>query len=111
MEGSTELEGLVSSLTSGALWQAVVIFIVGYVLINLIKTTASTIFQFILFKTDLFGVGSYVEYKGKKGIIKEIGLRRIKIEMEDRDSTMFISTSDWKELLLIIPDELKSKKE
>ena len=111
MEGSQEITGLVNVLTSYELWQAVFVFIVGFVVLNIIKSIASNIFQFILFKTDVFGIGSYVEYKGKKGIIKEIGLRRILLELEGENSTMFIRTMDWKNLILIIPDELGKNKD
>ena len=110
MEGSQELTGLVDVLTSFELWQAIFVFIVGFVILNIIKSIASNIFQFILFKTDVFGIGSYVEYKGKKGIIKEIGLRRILLELEGENSTMYIRTMDWKNLILIIPDELPKDK-
>ena len=111
MEGSEELSGLIDVLTSSELWQAVLVFIVGFVIISLLKNIASTIFQFILFKTDVFGIGSYIEYKGKRGVIKYMGLRRITIELEDKSSTIYIHTTDWKNLILIISDDLNSKKD
>lgn len=111
MEGSNELSALVSVLTSSDLWQAVVVFIVGFILISILKSVARTIFQYILFKTDVFGIGSYVDYKGTRGVIKEMGLRRITIKLEDRKSTMYIHTTDWKNLILIVSNDIKFKKD
>lgn len=110
MEGSEEFTGLVDALASFKLWQAILVFIVSFVILNIIKSIASTIFQFIMFKTDVLGIGSTVEYKGKKGMIKDIGIRRILIELEGENSTLFIRTMDWKNLILIIPDEIPNKK-
>lgn len=110
MEGSDEITNLVDILASSQLWQAIVVFIIGFVVLNILKTIASTIFQYILFTSDIYGIGSYVEYKGKRGIIKHRGLRRISIELETESATMYISTMDHKNLILIMPDEIKTHK-
>ena len=109
MEGSEELTTLVSALTSTELWEAVVVFTVGFIIVSLIKTAATNIFQFILFKTGLHGIGSYVEYKGKRGIITHIGIRTIYIELENEEATMSVDVLDWKDILLILPDSVSKQ--
>ena len=86
------------------LWKMIIIFIFTYVTGSIVKGIASTIYEYILIKTDIFGVGSLVEYKGKRGTIRNMGLRRIEIHIESEHITIFIRTFDWPKLKLIVPD-------
>ena len=108
MEGSQELAGLITVLTTTKLWHAVIVFIVGFVIANIIRSVASSIFQYIMFKTADFGIGSYVDYKGVKCFIKHMGIRQTTLEIEGKDYTMHIRTANWIDLILIVPHKLKS---
>lgn len=104
MEGSEELTGLVSVLTSVDLWQAIFVFIVGFVIAAIIKNIATNIFNFILIHVE-FGIGSHIEYKGIRGIIITMHLSRTIIRLDDEDSYMYIRNTDRKLMLLITPDK------
>lgn len=105
MEGSEQLNGLIGAMTSIELWQAIAVFIVGFVIVNMIKNLANNIFQFILIQMDMFGIGTHVEYKGKRGVITEISLRRTVIKLDDEDAYMYIRNTDRKFLFLIMPNQ------
>ena len=107
------MESNVSEVAQGfinsEIWGIALLFIVTYIVINTIKNIASAIFAYLLVKSDVFGIGSYIEYKGKRYIIKTIGLRRIHLEPENHNETRYIRTQDWKDMELIVPDQLRSK--
>jgi hypothetical protein len=98
------------SFVQSQIWMIAILFIVTYILINTIKNTAAAIFSYLLVKSDVYGIGSYIEYKGKRYIIRSIGIRRIHLEPEDHRETRYIRTQDWKSMELIVPDDLISKK-
>lgn len=96
-----------TAFINSSLWKVVFIFIVAYIAGNIIKSMASTIYQYIMIKTDIFGVGSVVDYKGIRGTIRNIGLRRIELDVKDSCMVMYIRTFDWPNLILIVPYECK----
>ena len=108
------MENQVNEVATGfinsAVWELSLLFIVSYIVIGIIKSTATSIFSYILVKSDIYGLGSYVDYKGSRYIIRDIGLRRIKLETVDFTETRYISTLDWKSMELVIPDHLRGKK-
>lgn len=96
---TTELTAIIES----ELWSIMILFTVTYLASVLIKDMAGALVNFILIKTDVFGVGSLVEFRGKRAVIRRIGIRRIKMVLEDSGDTAYILTADWKNLTLIIP--------
>lgn len=85
------------------LWKMIVMFMVAYISGSIVKGFASTIYEFIMIKTDIFGVGSVVEYDGKRGVIRSMGFRRIVIEITGKHETIYIRTFDWPKLILVVP--------
>lgn len=106
----THVNQVAEGFIASPIWTISLLFIVSYIIIGIIKSTATSIFSYILVKSDVYGLGSYVDYKGNRYIIRDIGMRRIKLESEDFTETRYISTLDWKSMELIIPDHLKGKK-
>lgn len=104
-----EVIAAAEQLMSSNLWKVAVIFIISFITIGLIKHIASTLFEFIMIKTDIFGVGSTIHYAGKKAIIKHIGVRRIELYMMATDESIFIRTADWKKFDLVVPNHIKKE--
>jgi len=93
-------------LIASHLWKVIITFIVAFVGISLIKQIATNIFELILLKTDLFGIGSHIYYNGKKARICKIGFRRTELYMLESKETIHIRTLNWRKFELV--DEPKN---
>jgi hypothetical protein len=100
-----EVFGLADIILSNSVWGAIAVFIMGYVAVSIVKSMASSIFQYIMLKTDQFGIGSVVEYKNKRYVIRELGFRRSALEDKKTREWYYISTKDWGNMILVIPVE------
>lgn len=101
----SEVFGLADIILSNSVWGAISVFIMGYIAVNIIKTIATSIFQYIMLKTDQFGIGSVVEYNKRRFIIREMGFRRIALECHDSREWYYMPTKDWSQMILVIPIE------
>jgi hypothetical protein len=84
-------------------WAISQLFIITYIIGALVKGVASSLYEFIIIKTDILGSGSLVEYQGKRSTIQDIGLRRILLKREGGE-LLYIRTKDWHKMTLIIRD-------
>lgn len=100
-----EVFGLADIILSNSVWGAISVFVMGYVAVNIIKNIATSILQYIMLKTDQFGIGSVVEYNKKRFIIREIGFRRISLESFDTREWYYMPTKDWNQMILVIPND------
>jgi hypothetical protein len=98
-----EVFGLADIILSNSVWGAIAVFVMGYVAVNIVKSVATSIFQYIMLKTDQFGIGSVIEYKGKRYVIREIGFRRIALEEKTTREWYYIATNSWMHMILIVP--------
>ena len=101
----SEVVGLADIILSNSVWGAIAVFMMGYVAISIVKSIASSIFQYIMLKTDQFGIGSIVEYKGSRYVIRELGFRRIALEHKVNREWYYIATKNWINMVLVIPTE------
>lgn len=99
----SEVIGLVDIIVNNSIWNAIAIFVMGYVAVGIVKSVASSIFQYIMLKTDQFGIGTVVEYQKKRHVIRELGFRRIVLEEVETQEWYYISTKNWVEMVLVIP--------
>lgn len=99
----SEVFGLADIILSNSVWGAIAVFVMGYVAVNIVKSVATSIFQYIMLKTDQFGIGSVVEYNKGRYVIREIGFRRIALENLKSREWFYIPTKDWTEMILVIP--------
>ncbi len=99
----TEVLGLADIILSNSVWGAIAVFVMGYVAVNIVKSLATSIFQYIMLKTDQFGIGTIVEYNKSRYVIREIGFRRIALEDKLTREWYYISTKDWTKMILVIP--------
>jgi len=96
-----EIVAAVEQIVASHIWTVIVGFIASFVIISLIKQIAVNTFEFILIKTDLFGVGSLIYYGGKKARILRIGFRRTQLYMLDTKETMHVRTVNWRKFELV----------
>ena len=96
---------LATAVVSTNIWKMIMLFMVAYISGSIVKGIASTIYEFIMIKTDIFGVGSVVEYEGKRGVIRSMGFRRIVIEVTGKHESIYIRTFDWPKLILVVPHD------
>ena len=101
----SEVFGLADIILSNSIWGAIAVFMMGYVAVSIVKSIATSIFQYIMLKTDQFGIGSVIEYKNKRYVIRELGFRRIALEDKNTREWYYISTKDWVNMVLVIPVE------
>lgn len=98
----SEVLGLADIILNNSVWAATAVFVMGYVLVSIVKSVAVSIFQYIMLKTDQFGIGSVIEYKGKRYVIREIGFRRIALEERTTREWYYIATNSWMHMILIV---------
>ena len=96
---------LSNAVVTTNLWRMIIMFMIAYISGSIVKGIASTIYEFMMIKTDIFGVGSVVEFQGKRGVIRSMGFRRIVIDITGKNETIYIRTFDWPKLILIVPYE------
>ena len=101
----SEVFGLADILLSNSIWGAIAVFVMGYVAVNIVKSLATSLFQYIMLKTDQFGIGSVIEYNRNRYVIREIGFRRIALEDKDTREWYYIPTKDWTQMILVIPND------
>lgn len=85
-------------------WKLVVFVILGKVISDILSHVASIIFEFMALKTDLIGIGTSVEYNGRIGIVRHIGVRRLTIDFSNPDGTtvkVYILLSEWRKMLIV----------
>ena len=99
----SEVFGLADIILSNSIWKAIAVFVMGYVAVSIVKSVATSIFQYIMLKTDQFGIGSIIEYNKKRYVIREIGFRRIALEDKETREWHYIATKDWMHMILVIP--------
>ena len=92
------------TLIASNLWNGILIFIFVFVSGNMIKRVASIINEFVIIRTDTFGIGSTIYHNKQKAVIKHIGLRRIEIFMVESKESKYVLTSEWKKFELVVPD-------
>ena len=91
-------------IISSHIWKAMLVFVIIFIMGGLIKATATMIFEYILIKTDLFGVGSIIYYSGKKCEILNIGMRRTKLKVLSTKEVKFVRTGDWRKFELVLSE-------
>jgi small-conductance mechanosensitive channel len=97
----TQIIELTNQLLADNLWSAIKIFVISFILIGLVKSVASMLFEFVLVKTDIYGVGSTIYYNGTKAIIKDIGIRRITLYTIDNKETIIVGTAAWRTFVMV----------
>ena len=96
-----EIVSAVEQIVASHLWNVILVFIVSFVVLSLIKQIATNTFEYILIKTDLFGVGSLIYYNGKKARIMKIGFRRTQLYMMDTKELIHVRTLNWRKFELV----------
>lgn len=100
-----DMETTAEAFLNSNFWNISAIFIISYVLFNLVKTLASNLLIFILLKTDNVGLGTQVLYKNSKWEVTKIGFRHMRLKKSEENFSVFVSTSEWKDMWIIVPHE------
>lgn len=95
----TDLYQLLYDLFTSAVSILIISTITAGVSYKLLMSMVLTIFNFIMAKSDLMGVGSTVVYLGNRYIIKQISFRKIRL-LKDNEIYM-IPTENWKSFIVI----------
>lgn len=104
MDASEQIMALTQLLMNTNAWKVAMFVIVGKVIADVLRHTAGIIFEYIALKTDLIGIGTFVEYDGRIGVVRHIGLRRLTIDLTNTDGTntkVYVLLSEWRKMLIV----------
>jgi hypothetical protein len=99
-----DIVAITQLLVSSAAWKIAAFVVIGKVIADILTQIASIIFEYIALKTDLIGIGTSVEYNGKIGIIRHIGLRRLTVDFKQADGScikMYMLLSEWRKMHIV----------
>lgn len=97
-----DVESTAEALYYTKFWELAVIFIIGYFILNSLKSVASTLFSFAQLKTDEIGMSTEVEYQRQHWRVVGIGLRRMELQSLDKEYHLLVPTSSWKTMSIIV---------
>ena len=104
----TEVFTISTLLLESSVWEAMALFIISFVVIHFVKAIANNIFQYLVIKTELFGIGTEVVYSGKNAIICEIKFRWIVLRDSKSGDTIYVKSDDWHKMTLIVSNNTKN---
>jgi hypothetical protein len=98
------IESIITLMTENKMWQAFFVAVSTFITIKLITQMATTVISYVSVKFDSIGIGTPVEYKGTKAVIKSIGFTRIILENDDK--IIFIRIEDWRKIELVMQKDV-----
>ena len=101
----SEVTKLADTILHSTVWGVIIVFMMVYIITSIVKSIASSTFQYIMLKTDNFGIGSVIEYNKTRYVIRELGFRRIALENTETRELFYIATKDWNKMILVIAFE------
>lgn len=99
-----EIGNITNLLLGSSAWKIALFVIVSMVVTDVLKNISGIIFEFISLKTDLIGIGTTVEYEGRTGIVRYIGLRRLTIDFTNSDGSVtkvYVLLSEWRKMRIV----------
>lgn len=104
MDASDQIAALTQLLMNTTAWKIALFVIIGKVIADVLSHTASILFEYLALKTDLIGIGTSVEYDGRIGVVRHIGLRRLTIDLTNDDGSstkVYVLLSEWRKMLIV----------
>lgn len=96
---------IATALVSSAMWKILLIIIVGLIIANIVKYVSTVIFDYIMLKSDLIGIGTIVEYENKRYIIRDISFRRLTLESKDQNKNkhekIYVLIDEWRKMHIV----------
>lgn len=97
---------LASTLIESSIWKLMLIATVAVLISLFIKYTATVIFDYIMLKSDLIGIGTIVEYENKRYTIRDVGFRRLTLEQNhtnknNKHEKIYVIASEWRKMHII----------
>jgi len=99
-----DFNGIIDILLNTGLWKLIATTIGALVIKDILQNVSKSIGQYILFKTDMVGVGTKIEYNKEIGVVRDFNVRRITIDFIKPDGgtvRRFIPSQESRKMVII----------
>jgi len=100
---------IATALIDSSIWKLLFIAILAVIIGFFVKYISTVVFDYIMLKSDMIGIGTTVEYEGKRYIIRDIAFRRLTIENKNQPKNntekIYVLIGEWRKMHIVYTQE------